>query len=768
MQAPANRLRLAGLAAFGAVWLAGASTAQAQFRDTIPSRTYYAGIQQLYGGEFRDAQRSFSSALRGAVKTLSAGATVRWVDSICYHAMLGETYFQWGQPQQALEQFNFACTLYLDYPRWMMRAEFAPQVAVDAALARTQAPWGASQRGGTPGRFPETVAVAQGRLDNSAAVQQGGVVLQPQLWPIDVVAINRALALAIRRRNEILGPLGAHDAISKNLAVTLARGGAPPNHWSNAWIDVLRGLALAGVGDHEQALQFLERGLVAAGQFDHPLTGVALLEQGRIALVGGNYGAAAAMFSEAGYSAYLYGDIATIDDSFRWGAVNRLAANVTDVDPALAAAVAAAKRDRFDYIAARCQLALADQLMSSGDWKNAAPALAAGMSLLGDGRTGALGNFAMYLDARLQFHQGRETAAATFTAALEGQAKISLANFQIALANEMFDAQTLPTRVAAPVYEQLLSDPTPADAVLRPLESAAVMMTNHEPAFHRWLITAIDRKNLAYAVEVTERAKRRRFHNALVWGGRLNAVRDLMAAPLDRLSAEQRRQQSDALLRFPGLADALATERQLRSQLDEAWRPPLNESGERRTAQLWGDYAASIAARERQLGPVAASRVPAEISFPPFFPALELQKKLRPGQALLVFHDTPDGLLAALLTAKASTSWNCGPSNRLAPLVAQYLRDLGNVDANHALSADELAASEWQQASAKLYDALFTGSSLAPSAVTELVIVPDVPITRANPRALISRRWSPTCRSTYFTSRRSSRASSGSLAICNC
>jgi hypothetical protein len=231
--------------------------ARAQMRDTIPSAIYYAGVEQLYRGDYGDAVRTFNRALNGGVKSLGPNGQIRWIDSICYHTMLGETLYHAGQPAAALEQFNLACSLYLQNPRWMLRVQFDVQPATAAEAARRAAniPWGSSTRQSTPANVAETYPVAQGQIDNSAAVQGGGVVMQPQLWPVNVVEIVRCTALATRRRNEILGPLGPFDSISKNLVLTLARGGAPPNHWSNAWIDLQRGFAAAGVADTAQAQQ---------------------------------------------------------------------------------------------------------------------------------------------------------------------------------------------------------------------------------------------------------------------------------------------------------------------------------------------------------------------------------------------------------------------------------------------------------------------------------------------------------------------------------
>ncbi|HEX6961557.1 MAG TPA: CHAT domain-containing protein, partial [Lacipirellula sp.] len=634
-------------------------------------------------------------------------------------------FYHWGQPEQALEQFNLACGLYLQYPRWMLRAQFDRPPVADTALARTIVPWGASQRRFTPGTFPTAINVAQGTLDNSQALRQGGPLQSPELWPINVIEIVRCTALAIRRRNEILGPLGAHDAISKNLSVNLARGGAPPNHWSGAFVDIQRGLALIGIGDTEQGLQLLERGTLVAGQFDHPLTCVALLEQGRLALDAGNTAAAGSLLAEASYSAFLYEDVGVIDDAFRYGELNRVAMNAGDLNPALAVAAEWARRERLELLAARLNLALADELMTLRQVRPAAAAIAAGVSQLNDARTGVLGNWAQFLEARLQFLQARSSAPAALETAVEGQRKISLPNFQISLANNMFDRQTLPTRSAPLVYEALLADAAPMDAAMRPLETLAVMTTPHPEAFERWLLAALERKNIGAAVEITERAKRRRLHNSLPWGGRLAALRDLLATPTALLSPAQRQLQSEVLDRFPAFAKATEETHRLRSELDARWRPPLKADAQRRSAQLWDQYAAAIASREQLLQQIGVSRAPAELAFPPLSSAADLQQQLAPGQALLVFHDTTQGMLGVLITAKAATHWNCGPSNRIAGLASEFLRDLGNRDASGEISTDELVATDWQKSGAKLFEALFAGSSLAPSAVSELVVVPD-------------------------------------------
>jgi hypothetical protein len=105
--------------------------------------------------------------------------------------------------------------------------------------------------------------------------------------------------------------------------------------------------------------------------------------------------------------------------------------------------------------------------------------------------------------------------------------------------------------------------------------------------------------------------------------------------------------------------------------------------------------------------------------------AADLQSRLLPGQALLVYHETAEGLLGFLFTSKSATSWNCGASARVGNLVSQLLRDLGNYDANREVTLETLQGNDWEETSGKLAQALLEGSSLDPSAVKELIVIPD-------------------------------------------
>ena len=108
------------------------------------------------------------------------------------------------------------------------------------------------------------------------------------------------------------------------------------------------------------------------------------------------------------------------------------------------------------------------------------------------------------------------------------------------------------------------------------------------------------------------------------------------------------------LARFRDFAASATSENDIRTKLAEVWKPVMDDDGRRKAAALWKDYVAAINDRELQLAQVALAPAAAPYSFPPLLPAADMQARLTPGQALLVYHDTPEGLVGFLFTSKSS------------------------------------------------------------------------------------------------------------------
>ena len=700
----------------------GQLQSQLRVRNTIPSGAYFLGIEQLYRGKHRDALRTFQREVRGSVKI---GVTDRWIDAISYHAMLGEVYYQQGQLALALEQFDYACAMFLNHPNWMLRVEFKPPQPDSNRLNRPP-PWGPSNRQFTLGRFPDQMLIRIGDLHSTARVlnQGGGVVTSPQLWQLNVVEIVRSTALALRRRSEILGPLAKFDPLSKNLVSALSRGGAPPNHWSNAWVDLQLGLAYAGQGKLDLAMKRLERGERVAGQYDHPLTCVALLEMGRLQMDAGKLEVAQQLFAEASISAFYYDDLGIIDEAFRLGTICRLARDSTDVNPALEPALAWSRRKGYDHLFAGLCFAQTEELLAIGNGQGAAAALKAGISRLRDSGQGLLGNRSRYLGGLLLLADGHVTADEALLGAVAEHIGMSTHNYQLALANARFDGRQLQDRSALKVYQSLLGDPEPAQWVFRPLETLAALKTPHHAAFDRWL-AAIKSKDIGRALEIVDLAKRHRYLQSLPWGGRLAALRHTLAAPDEILSQHARGQRNELLLRYPEYVDAQTAGKEWLANIRTNWKEGLNDRAERDLAKVWSQWQNSLEARENMLGRMGAQRLPADIQFPPVKATADWQAQLQPGQAVIVFHDTPDGLHGFLLTAKSASRWNCGPSGRFGSHLQAFLRDLGNYAANHEMSSDVLSSEDWHKSGGKLFEVLLGDASLDPESMTDLLVVPD-------------------------------------------
>ena len=253
------------------------------------------------------------------------------------------------------------------------------------------------------------------------------------------------------------------------------------NHWSQAWTELLGGIAKAGIGDGAEAATRLDRAVIVLGQFDHPLTGVALLEQGKLAMAAGDHRRAGQLFLDASVSGYAYDDLDVVTESLRLGWVNFLAGGGSGVYGPLEPAAAWAQTNRLWLVAATLRLAGGEFVAAGavagrgGGGRRHRPA--AGRDA---GRTA--GNEALVSAGGGAGWQGSGRTGGRVAASGARGARIgSLRNFEIARATELFDAGDLTPRVAPDVFGPLLGDPTPADWTQQTFDTLAVISTPHGP-----------------------------------------------------------------------------------------------------------------------------------------------------------------------------------------------------------------------------------------------------------------------------------------------
>ncbi len=712
---------------------------------TVPTTSYHSAFSDLYDGDYRSALDRFKAEARGAIKTVQA----RWIDSICYETMIGECYYQSGANAEANEHFTAALNLFLATPTWF--SSVVPQPIRPAGMGTKPPPWKARELSAPLGYLNPVMSIQMGQVQIGAAGQapQPGVVQGAQLYPIEPYEIIRTTTLALRRRAELLGPLAAHDPLFDSVIAALQqRRAGQPNHWSEAWISLELGVALAAGGRNAAAVPALQKATLASGEYEHQLTGIAHLELGRLAMAAGDYASAAQHFEEASYDAYYFTDplrvpdLGLMEDAFRYGALNHILANGKGVFPPLLPAAAWAKASHFRQLYVALLSLAAENHIILGQTQQAETLLDEARGAMGN-RTMAFGRLAarrsfLQATALYQEHQERKTSDgdAVLAKVVAFLRNSSIRLFQIQKTDEYYASGgkggVSAAREALDLYKEVLRDPQPIDWMTDPMESLATMCVPHELSYEHWFAAAIARKDHELAVEVADRTRRHRFLSTLALGGRLESLRWVLEAPKELLPQQAMLQRQDLLVRYPAYKDLHDRSDALRREIAAL---PLviadDPDKSKKQVQLMAQLAAVGRQQELLLREIAVRREPALIAFPPLRTTAEIQKSLLPGHAVLIFFAAGDNLHAFLLNRAKYADWQVSAKPPvLARKTAALLRELGNVSPNYELTAKDLADSRWRKDAADLLDSLLKDNREVDlsSKFDELTIVPDGPL----------------------------------------
>ncbi|HEY1066402.1 MAG TPA: hypothetical protein VGE52_09845, partial [Pirellulales bacterium] len=716
-------------------WLAALpQTASAQLGGrAVPPPTYFLTMQNAYDrGDYASALRGFQDEWQGGIKN----GAVRWVDSICFHTMLGECYYQEGDHSRALEQYNAACNLWIAHSTWMMNVQWpaAPRAANGNVNV---APWGTSNRRPQYAVYNDTYSVKQGNIDNSNVARNGGVVQLAVMFPVNVIEVCRCTALSARRRREILGPLVTFDTLAGDLVARLSGPSTPPGNWSQCFVDVMLGCSLAAAGKDQAAKTALERGLVAAGTFDHPLTGTALFELGRIELTAGNFLGAAGRFEEATYAAFQSNDVHLLEESFRYFAL----AHIMNGKPgnfgaAIAQAMTWAKARRAEPLYASLATLSAEALTVAGDARGATSAIGAAASAMGrnalaSGKAGARMNF---IAAQIFYQQGDvNNGDASLARAMAFQAGGSLWIFQMVLADEWFKKGVISPREAFDVYRTVLREPTPADWLSSPMESITTLLTPHPGPLENWFHVALGRKENEAAIDISDLIRRHRFFNSQAIGGRLLSLRWVLDGPEASLPQAVKLQRQDILAAFPAYDAAKKEAEALRAKIEA--QPLLTADGEvqQQQAKLLEQYTIATARQEAVLKEISLRRTPCEMVFPPRRKIEDVQKSLGPKTACLAYIMAANRLYSCIITQKdlniTEITRATGGRGSVFTNVETLLKDWGNINAQRQIPAQTLAQERWKAIADDLSQQLLrTARTDFPAGYDELVVVPEGPL----------------------------------------
>ncbi|MFW6169700.1 MAG: CHAT domain-containing protein [Planctomycetota bacterium] len=723
-----GRLGIAGFWALIAMFLLGGSTAQAQSRS-IPHEGHYDSFGPYLDGDFVEAGRAFEST----PYFKSSGGV--WIDSIAYHTMLGECLYQMGNLDGALQRYNTALQVFLQYPDWLSSINIPSTLNPSARAGRGGPTWGRSSRAVRVAKIPNRMAMTMGKSDeaNARAIEEGGIVQRRYMLMVNAKEIVRCTALAIRRRAEILGPAGEHDNLTSQLVTQLSRRPAPPASWAQAWIGVQLGLAYACQGKTTEAVDELKNSLVVGGM-DHNLTSTALLELGKLAFQAEDYAAAGTFFFEATHSAAMMVDeditqYEIVAEAFRGGMISHLLTDPGSMSEPLLAALEWARNERQTIVEASLLLSAAENAAALNAPARARPYLERAGQVMRrrECLNGELGGRLQFLKAQISFQAGDSQQGSTaLSNALAFERKASRRMFQIKYARNLDASGSLSTRQAGLLYTKVLREPTPHDWAESPVETLTVLTTPHAPAFERWMMIALDRKETDKALRISEALRRHRFYTSLSLGGRILNLRWALEAPSELLPEDAALQRQEFRDRYPSFAKLSQQVGQMRARLSEL---PVNDDDpdvRKQITELQRGIQNAGSSMERILHAMALSREASEPLFPPSIDATTVQEKLTPDQRVIVYVSTSGSTFAFMLGPENYTSWKLRSPGRLRRNISKMLRDMGHFDRNQPLGLKELSSDTWKATSADLLQEL---TAKAPAAAwdefEELIIVPD-------------------------------------------
>lgn len=694
-----------------------------QVGRSVPREGYYYAKREFYAGQYLSAEKGFRQSIRSGLRI----GTTRWIDAICYYSMLGELYFHRGQLEQSLELHEQAINWHLSNGEWLARLRY-PTISPTNRPIRAAIGWGT--RPTTLGEFPDSMSSLEGTLNLETPFQVGGAVNPAHMRSVDAVEVVRCLAMSLKRRAELLGPTSPLSSLGSRITNSFSNLSAPTGHWSAAWIEVLYGLALLGQGDRQGAMSHLRIG-TTAGSFDHPLTGIALLEQGKYLLSKGEYAGANVVLHQASVAAAQFGQAEVVEEAFRYLTDSFLANAGQGTYPSISAAMAYAEREDFFRLAASLRLNAAEVAYYGNDNTSAGSLLGQARVIMGRQQLLAtdLGAQLSYLDAINQYRSGSSKAAnQSIKAALAYMQAGSVRRYHLAIIESLYaqGRRAVSPRQMEVLYSRILREPSDRDWRVAPLESITMSLSPHTGSLERWFELLVARKEYGRAIRVAEQLRRHRFYSSLPFGGRILSLRWLVDGGSAMLGKSGVQRQNELRQSYPQLAKLSRDAQKLQAKLRTMPMSPTDEDKQREQRAYIKQLISVSGQQEAMVRELALRREPAKLVFPPQPSLSAVQRAIQPNQAILLFVTTSQGWHAWFLRRETDEHWPIRRPQKIRRSIASLLKSFGNRNANHDVGVNDLQDDNWKREARQIWlDLIGELPRDGWNELEELVIIPD-------------------------------------------
>lgn len=700
----------------------------------LPHRSYYIQSANLNEGEFKDALKGYQSEVRSAMKSASS----RWIDSICAYTMLGECYYAAGDFPSALDNYNAALNIYVQYYNWMLDVRFPDQGIGPQTNRQLNIPWGFGARKKILGAFPDTFNLQRGKTNQYDTVKHGGTVVMAHILQADLAEIWECTALALYRRYELLGPLCKEDPLTAKCIDKLSSRPAPPNHWTQAWVDVALGMAYLGAEKFDTAIPLLNRGTVCAGQFDHPLTALAFLALGRQALLSGNSAGAVQFYHESSVAAVCFSRISAngtiLEEAFKGMSAAHLAGNPKSPCPALLPAIEWSRTKAGKRLQVVLNTLMAENQLFFQKTNDAAKYIKeAQQRMVGkDMGLTAIGAKLNFVTAEMFFQMGQiKEGSAALKSSLDFMNNATPRLFQIDLLNNMYQSGQMTLRSAITprkgfaYYESLLVSPTAEDWSLNPMHAFSSIACMRAISFDNWFMLAWEREEYQKAVMISDRGRRARFYSTLFAGGRLFNLRQILDSPEAGLSDLAKTQKQNILAEYPAYVQLQIQSRQLQDEIQKLPLVPADSKELKEQGAIYEKWSKITQQQETLLYSMLLRRLPVDPFFPPVMTCEQIQKNLPKGEAALIFYAVRTRMFAFLINDSQYTAWEVKTIRNVDILNKKLHKEMQLLDATRACDITNMPDS-WRNTAENLLTELLKNSKADfTQRFPGLVIVPD-------------------------------------------